>query len=184
MYFPQIWCFGNDSETWVSFVTFSIIIQIDVNFSSSSLCILPLNIVNEKTYIFIWFWYIILLVMLVGLLFYRLLIIFVPSIRARVLNARNRMVPREIAISVSNKVDIGDWWLLYMLGRNLDPIIYKDVLVELAKSISLPSKKSKNWTLRKLMMFKLKNILILFWYFLYQFKNFPLFSLKISTFKL
>lgn len=82
--------------------------------------------------------------MLVGLVIYRLLIIFVPSIRARVLNARNRMVPREIATAVSNKVDMGDWWILYMLGRNLDPIIYKDVLVELAKSISVPSKKNKN----------------------------------------
>lgn len=111
---------------------------------SFQLCsILPLNIVNEKTYIFIWFWYLILLVMLIGLVIYRLLIIFVPSVRARVLNARNRMVPREIAVSVSNKVDIGDWWIIYMLGRNLDPIIYKDVLAELAKSISVPSKKSK-----------------------------------------
>lgn len=36
-----------------------------------SLCLLPLNIVNEKTYIFIWFWYIILLVMLFALLIYR-----------------------------------------------------------------------------------------------------------------
>lgn len=99
---------------------------------------------NEKTYIFIWFWYLILLVMLIGLVIYRLLIIFVPSVRARVLNARNRMVPREIAVSVSNKVDIGDWWIIYMLGRNLDPIIYKDVLAELAKSIKDPSKKNKN----------------------------------------
>lgn len=38
---------------------------------TDSLCLLPLNIVNEKTYIFIWFWYIILLVMLVGLVIYR-----------------------------------------------------------------------------------------------------------------
>ena len=82
--------------------------------------------------------------MLVGLFIYRLLIIFVPSIRARVLNARNRMVPREIAISISKKVDLGDWWILYMLGRNLDPIIYKDVLAELAKSITVEPKKSKN----------------------------------------
>lgn len=36
-----------------------------------ALCILPLNIINEKTYIFIWFWYIILLVLLVVLLIYR-----------------------------------------------------------------------------------------------------------------
>lgn len=127
--------------------------------------ILPLNIVNEKTYIFIWFWYLILLVMLFGLVIYRLLIIFVPSVRARVLNARNRMVPREIAVSVSNKVDIGDWWIIYMLGRNLDPIIYKDVLAELAKSISVPSKKNKNWNTFGCLWIMFKFESILFWYF-------------------
>lgn len=36
-----------------------------------ALCILPLNIVNEKTYIFIWFWFMVLTVMLVGLFVYR-----------------------------------------------------------------------------------------------------------------
>lgn len=36
-----------------------------------ALCLLPLNIVNEKTYIFIWFWYIILLLLLIGLAIYR-----------------------------------------------------------------------------------------------------------------
>lgn len=36
-----------------------------------SLCVLPLNIVNEKTYIFIWFWFIILLILLIGLVIYR-----------------------------------------------------------------------------------------------------------------
>lgn len=36
-----------------------------------SLCLLPLNIVNEKTYIFVWFWYVLLLIMLFALLIYR-----------------------------------------------------------------------------------------------------------------
>jgi len=36
-----------------------------------SLCILPLNIVNEKTYVFIWFWFWILLVLLIGLIVFR-----------------------------------------------------------------------------------------------------------------
>lgn len=39
-----------------------------------SLCILPLNIVNEKTYIFLWFWYNILAVILVLLVVYRLVL--------------------------------------------------------------------------------------------------------------
>ncbi|KAJ8878181.1 hypothetical protein PR048_022648 [Dryococelus australis] len=100
-----------------------------------SLCVLPLNIVNEKTYIFLWFWYIILAVLLAGLMVYRALILCLPGVRPKLLHARNRMVPREIAESLSRKTEIGDWWILYMLGRNMDAIIYREVVSELAKKI-------------------------------------------------
>ncbi|KAJ6627580.1 Innexin inx1, partial [Pseudolycoriella hygida] len=111
-----------------------------------SLCLLPLNIVNEKTYIFIWFWYIALIIMLVGLIIYRAMIIMLPRVRAQILNARNRMVPRDVAFAISKYLDIGDWWLVYMLGRNLDPIIYRDVLSQLAEDIPEEDKKDEhNW---------------------------------------
>ncbi|KAL5276554.1 hypothetical protein ACFFRR_002025 [Megaselia abdita] len=100
-----------------------------------ALCILPLNIVNEKTYIFIWFWFWIMTAMLVGLLIFRSVIIFVPTLRPKILNARNRMVPIETCRALSKKLDIGDWWLIYMLGRNLDPMIYKEIAAELAKQV-------------------------------------------------
>jgi len=100
-----------------------------------SLCILPLNIVNEKTYIFLWFWFIILATMLSLLIVYRVIIISVPTVRPHLLHARNRMVPREVAAAISRKTDVGDWWILYMLGRNMDPIIYREVVAELAKKI-------------------------------------------------
>ena len=63
-----------------------------------------------------------------------------PRLRARILNARNRMVPRSTAIDISENMDLGDWWIIYMLGRNLDPIIFKDVLSELAKEIDTDRK--------------------------------------------
>jgi len=107
-----------------------------------SLCILPLNIVNEKTYIFLWFWFIILATLLSLLLVYRVVIIAVPAVRPYLLNARNRMVPREIAQAVSRKTDIGDWWILYMLGQNMDPIIYREVVAELAKKIETAASNS------------------------------------------
>lgn len=66
-------------------------------------------------------------------------IIFLPNIRPRLLNARNRMISMDICRSLSKKLDIGDWWLIYMLGRNLDPVIYKDVMGEFAKQVE-PSK--------------------------------------------
>lgn len=130
-----------------------------------ALCVLPLNIVNEKTYIFIWFWYIILFLLLIGLVVYRyveisfpvffinpsfksncniffyyyfsVLIMSMTNVRGAILNARNKMVPRDVAYKISQKLDIGDWWLIYMLGRNLDPIIYKDVLTQLLERLEL-----------------------------------------------
>lgn len=60
-------------------------------------------------------------------------IIASPKVRRYIMNARNRLVPSKIAHQVSDSLDIGDWWLMYMLGRNLEPTIYRDVMVQLAK---------------------------------------------------
>lgn len=101
-----------------------------------SLCILPLNIVNEKTYIFLWFWYIILATLLSALLIYRVIILAAPSVRPYLLHRRNRMIPFDIAKAVSLKTDVGDWWILYMLNRNMDPVIYREFISELSKKIA------------------------------------------------
>lgn len=37
-----------------------------------AVCILPLNVVNEKIYIFLWFWFLILGVLTLGVIIYRL----------------------------------------------------------------------------------------------------------------
>jgi hypothetical protein len=108
-----------------------------------SLCVLPLNIVNEKTYIFIWFWFIILATLLSLLVIYRALIITMPQLRPRLLRAKNRMVPYEVADAISRKTDVGDWWILYMLGRNMDPLIYREVVSELAKKIETAASNSQ-----------------------------------------
>lgn len=100
-----------------------------------SLCILPLNIVNEKTYIFIWFWFIILSFLLIGLIIYRMAIIFVPIVRPRLLHLSGTLLPLETCYSVSKKVDLGDWWILYILSTNMDSCIYRDFLMEFTKKM-------------------------------------------------
>lgn len=107
-----------------------------------SLCILPLNIVNEKTYIFIWFWFFILGIMLIALIIYRALIIFVPVIRPRLLHLSTRVLPIETCQSVSRKVDLGDWWILYVLSNNMDSLLYRDFLMEFTKKMGNPTSKS------------------------------------------
>jgi len=107
-----------------------------------TLCVLPLNIVNEKTYIFIWFWFIILATLLSIVVLYRAIILTVPSIRPRLLHLRHRLVPRDVAEAITRKTAIGDWWILYMLGRNVDPLVYREVMDELAKKIETAASNS------------------------------------------
>ncbi|KOC65365.1 Innexin inx1 [Habropoda laboriosa] len=101
-----------------------------------SLCILPLNIVNEKTYIFIWFWFTILSILLLGLVVYRAAIIFAPVVRPRLLHLSSRFVNKDTCNSICKKVELGDWWILYVLSTNMDAKIYCSFLEEFTKRMS------------------------------------------------
>lgn len=46
-----------------------------------------------------------------------------------------RYVGSQVAEAIARKTDVGDWWILYMLSRNMDPIIYREMVTELAKKI-------------------------------------------------
>ncbi|XP_076062709.1 innexin 2 [Oratosquilla oratoria] len=95
------------------------------------LCVLPLNIFNEKIYIFLWFWFIIVAVISgVGLL-YRLST-FSSAFRQILLRTRSRLAASENVEAISRKCQIGDWFVLYQLAKNMDPLIYKEFINDLA----------------------------------------------------
>ena len=100
-----------------------------------ALCILPLNVVNEKIYIFLWFWFIILFLLTFFMLVYRVLSIFSPKLRAYAMYIQFRMVKKECINLIIKKTKMGDWFLLYMLGRNINKTIHKEVMHELAKKL-------------------------------------------------
>ncbi|KZS14306.1 putative Innexin shaking-B [Daphnia magna] len=91
-----------------------------------ALCILPLNVVNEKIYIFLWFWFLILGFLTALVLLYRLIIILSPRMRAYLLYIRFRLINREVINTIVRKSKMGDWFLFYMLGQNVDSIIFKE----------------------------------------------------------
>jgi len=99
------------------------------------LCVLPLNIVNEKIYVFLWFWFIILSVLSGISLIYRIAVIWGKKIRFYLLRARSKLALQEEVKFINNKCDIGDWFVLYQLGKNIDPLIFKEIITTLANKL-------------------------------------------------
>ncbi|CAG2056642.1 unnamed protein product [Timema podura] len=99
------------------------------------LCVLPLNIVNEKIYVFLWFWFVLLSIVTGISLLYRAATVLGPQIRMYLLRARSRLAPHNEIETISRKCQIGDWFVLYQLGKNIDPLIYKELVADLAKKL-------------------------------------------------
>lgn len=102
-------------------------------------CLLPLNIVNEKIFILQWFWFIILACLFGILVLYRIALLVLPGLRPRVMHQHNKAVPLDTLEAFTSKTSIGDWWILYVLSKNIDPLIYKDIMGKLAKQIETNS---------------------------------------------
>lgn len=96
-----------------------------------AMCILPINIINEKIYIFLWFWFVFLFFTTLAALAYRLCTIMMPRFRLAMLHSKCRLSERKVVEKVLEDAKIGDWFLLDMLAKNMDPINYKDLLKEL-----------------------------------------------------
>ncbi|KAL3253501.1 hypothetical protein MRX96_054581 [Rhipicephalus microplus] len=93
------------------------------------------NIINEKIYIFLWFWWVILATLTGIELVYRLATIVLPKLREMILRYRARMADRRMLEMVTKRVCISDWFLLDLLCKNMNPVHYRTFINELAKSL-------------------------------------------------
>lgn len=101
-------------------------------------CVLPVNIFNEKFFIFLWFWYIILAV-ITGLgLIYRIVTLIVPRVRRYTLFYKGGRLPgdfeRQLGL-VFNRCNIGDWFVLSLIGENVDQWTFSALIQDLYAQI-------------------------------------------------
>lgn len=104
--------------------------------SIDGLCVLPLNIVNEKIFVFIWFWFLIVAAVSAVNLLYRMLVVVTPRLRVFLMKSNSRLAPRFVVRIVVDKCRIGTWFVLFQLGKNIDPTVFKELLTELADRLT------------------------------------------------
>ncbi|XP_039753949.1 innexin inx2-like [Pararge aegeria] len=99
------------------------------------LCVLPLNIVNEKIFVFLWFWLIFLALLSALAVLFRILVISMPPLRTVMIMGQLRFVKRRVISRIVRHFSFGDWFILYLLGKNMNPLIYKDLIIEVSKEL-------------------------------------------------
>ncbi|KAJ4427821.1 hypothetical protein ANN_25549 [Periplaneta americana] len=102
----------------------------------SSICVLSLNVLYAKIFVFLWFWFVMLLIVTSAWIIFRLATITVPWIRRFLLYIRcgchvqKYTIYRIVACS-----NVGDWFFLNMVGQNVDTVLFSDVLKDLANKL-------------------------------------------------
>jgi len=97
----------------------------------SGMCTLPINILNEKIYLIIWIWYLLMIIMSVISLLYQLSFLIAPYLRQLSLQKNSNNIPFNQIRRLVRRCTYGDFILLEILANNLDSSQFKALLSHL-----------------------------------------------------
>lgn len=92
------------------------------------LCVLPMNILNEKLFLVLWFWIFFLSIMSLLALIYRVVVVFVPQIRMYLVMAQVRYLDPQQAKTIVKRLTYGDFFVLYHIGKNMNALMFKELV--------------------------------------------------------
>jgi len=95
------------------------------------LCTLPVNIINEKIYLVIWLWFVLLSLVTLLCLLHQLLLLMLPYLRQAHLARRADDIPDHLVRGVIRHATYGDFVLLALLADNMEPAQFTALLSHL-----------------------------------------------------
>jgi len=99
------------------------------------LCILPINIINEKIYVFLWFWFVALACWTSIFIVFRAITIVSRYSRYLVFCGRSKSSSRNDIAVIMKKFWFGDWFILMQLCKNMDPMVFHELVIDLRDRI-------------------------------------------------
>lgn len=135
--------FALDMNSWTSYnsLVFPKLAKCDFHYIGPSgtkqtldaLCLLPQNIVNEKIFAFLWLWFIALAVISGVHICYRLAQCCCQSVRFQLLYSTLQPVSYNRVKRVVRESNVGHWFFLYQMARNMNKGVMRDIVKDLAK---------------------------------------------------
>lgn len=86
---------------------------------------------NAQIYVFLWFWFCFLFICTVIALIYRLFTITSQKVRTLAIQSQCKIVNTQALEQVVTKMNPGDWFVLDLLAKNLDPLNFCDLVNDL-----------------------------------------------------
>lgn len=98
-----------------------------------ALCLLPLNILNEKIFAFLFFWLILMFCVTAVSVMWSLVVGTFTSVRLMILKAQSSSKVTFAQLrQATNNGAMGDFFVLHLLGKNVNEYVFDDLLVELS----------------------------------------------------
>ncbi|XP_016996901.2 innexin inx6 [Drosophila takahashii] len=95
------------------------------------LCVLPLNILNEKIFAVLYVWFLFIAMLAAINICYRLLLFCCSELRLQLLRTHLRGMPKAHVRQVLANGGYGDWFVLMCVSINVNPSLFRDLLEQL-----------------------------------------------------